>query len=142
MTDPALTPDGLTNYLKYGPVIDGRILRGNTWAEGAPQPGPMPSLPKIELLLRITTDIGFWNYSLRLSSAKAEQVGAPVSAYECQWRTPCFDGMWSPHGVELPFIFHCQDYGAAWDGEDSNEARIAADPNGDRFDVGDKMFEA
>lgn len=204
VTAPALTPDGLTNYLKYGPVIDGRTLRGNSWTDGAPETArhiPMmigtdlhetvgfvgtfqgdldmefaddldlarrlapyaivnnvkaeelvpligqyrrtlPSLPWKELLLRITTDIGFWNYSLRLSSAKAEQVGASVFAYECQWRTPCFDGMWSPHGVELPFIFHCQDYGAAWDGEDSNDARIAADPNGDRFAVGDKMFEA
>lgn len=102
----------------------------------------MPSLSQKELLLRITTDIGLWNFSLRLSSAKAEQGGAPVFTYECHWKTPCFDGMWSPHGIELPFVFNHQDYGVAWDGKDSNEARIVADPQGDRFDVGDKMFNA
>ncbi|MGO4249860.1 carboxylesterase/lipase family protein [Paenarthrobacter sp. RAF54_2] len=204
VTDPPLTPDGLTASLKYGPVIDGRILRGNSWADGAPESArhvpmmigtdlhetvgfagfvpreleippaddlefarrlalyaivsnvkveelvpliaeyrrAMPSLPQTELLLRITTDIGFWNSAVRQSSAKAEQGGAPVFAYECQWRTPCFDGRWSPHGVELPFVFNRQDYGVAWDGEDSNESRIAADPNGDRFHVGNKMFDA
>ncbi|MBT2534401.1 carboxylesterase/lipase family protein [Arthrobacter sp. ISL-48] len=204
VTDPPLTPDGLTASLKYGPVIDGRILRGNSWADGAPEPArlipmmigtnlhetvgfaglvtgeqdvqpaddlefarrlapyaivgnvnveelvpviaeyrrAMPSLPQTELLLRITSDIGFWNSAVRQSSTKAEQGGAPVFAYECQWRTPCFDGMWSPHGVELPFVFNHQEYGAAWDGENSSGARTAADPNGDRFHVGDKMFDA
>lgn len=127
VTDPPLTPDGLTASLKCGPVIDGRILRGNSWADGAPESAghipmmigtdlhetvgfagfvprdleiptaddlefarrlvlyaivsnvkveelvpliaeyrrAMPLLPQTELLLRITTDIGFWNSAVR-----------------------------------------------------------------------------
>ncbi|MGO4680205.1 carboxylesterase/lipase family protein [Microbacterium sp. 2MCAF23] len=203
VTDPALTPNGLTNYLRYRPVIDGRILTGDPWAERAPETArhiptmvgtnlhetvgyfgsilnqdlqsntdldlarrlapytivnnvkveelvplidkyrvAMPSLSQNELLVRISTDIGFWNSSLRLSSAMAQQTGAPVFAYECHWKTPCFGGMWSPHGIELPFVFGRQRYGTAWDGEDSDDARAAADRSGDRFNVGEDMFAA
>jgi para-nitrobenzyl esterase len=63
-------------------------------------------------------------------------------AYECQWKTPCFGGLWAPHGVELPFVFNHRYYGAAWDGADSDTLRSAADPHSDRFRVGDQMFRA
>lgn len=102
----------------------------------------MPSLSHKELLLRISTDIGIWNNVVQLASAKADQHGAPAFAYECAWPTPCFGGMWSIHGVELPFIFNRPYYDAAWDGEDSDEIRGAADPGGRRFVVGAQMFDA
>jgi para-nitrobenzyl esterase len=102
----------------------------------------MPSLSHSELLVRISTDIGFWNCSLQLASSKADQGRAPVFAYECAWTTPCFDDKWSLHGVELPFVFNRPRYGVAWDGEDCEALRAGADPNGQRFRVGREMFDA
>jgi len=102
----------------------------------------MPSLSQDELLVRISTDIGFWSCAVQVASQKADQGGAAVFAYECAWTTPCFGGRWAPHGVDLPFVFNQQEYGAAWDGEDSDAARAAADPDGRRYRVGSQMFDA
>jgi para-nitrobenzyl esterase len=102
----------------------------------------MPSLSPKELMVRISTDIGFWSCSLQIASSKTEQGGSPVFAYECAWATPCFDDKWSLHGVELPFVFNRPRYGVAWDGADSDAARASADPDGHRFRVGGQMFDA
>ena len=100
----------------------------------------MPKLSPPELLLRVSTDIGFWKNAVRQQELKSTAGGAPVFAYECRWKTPCYGGMWSPHGIELPFVFNHPQYGAAWDGKDSDALRAAADPRGDRFRVGEQMF--
>lgn len=102
----------------------------------------MPSLSQPELLVRITTDLGFWGSAVRQAQALVVNGSAPVYTYECRWRTPCFAGMWAPHGVVLPFMFNNQEYLSAWDGEDSEQQRAAADPDGVRFEVGDDVFEA
>ncbi len=102
----------------------------------------MPSLSVQELVVRISTDIGFWKNAVRQAELKSAAGGAAVFAYECQWKTPCFGGQWAPHGVELPFVFNHRYYGAAWDGKDSDALRAAADPRKDRFIVGDQMFGA
>lgn len=75
----------------------------------------MPDLSKQELAVRISTDIGHLGNAVRMTTAKCEQGGAPVFSYECRWRTPCWGGMWSMHGVELPFVFNRPTYGVAWD---------------------------
>jgi para-nitrobenzyl esterase len=102
----------------------------------------MPGVSKEELVVRVSTDIGHLSNMVRMASAKSEQGGAPVYSYECRWRTPCFGGMWSMHGVELPFVFNRPTYGVAWDGSDSDDSRAAADPEGRRFTLGAEMFEA
>lgn len=102
----------------------------------------MPELSAQELVVRISTDVGFWKTAVRQAEVKSAAGRAPVFAYECRWKTPCFGGMWAPHGVELPFVFNHRYYGVAWDGRDSDALRAAADPHGDRFGVGDQMFRA
>jgi para-nitrobenzyl esterase len=62
--------------------------------------------------------------------------------YEFAWKTPCFGGSWALHGVELPFVFGIPDYGVAWDGQDSDKVRSAADPHGDRYKLTDLTIAA
>jgi para-nitrobenzyl esterase len=102
----------------------------------------MPALSTQELVVRISTDVGFWKNAVKQAELKSAAGGAPVFAYECQWKTPCYEGLWSPHGVELPFVFNHPHYSTAWDGKDSEAVRAAADPRGDRFRVGEQMFRA
>lgn len=102
----------------------------------------MPALSAQELVVRISTDVGFWKCVNRQAELKSAAGGAPVFTYECRWKTPCYGGLWAPHGVELPFVFHHPHYGAAWDGHDTDTLRAAADPRGDRLRVGDQMFRA
>lgn len=102
----------------------------------------IPSLSKRELVVRIATDAGFWKNAVKQMELKSKAGGAPVFAYECQWKTPCYEGQWAVHGVELPFVFNHPHYGPAWDGKDSDELRAVADPKGDRLHVGEKMFRA
>jgi para-nitrobenzyl esterase len=93
----------------------------------------MPQLSNTDLLVRISTDTGFWRSALRLAARKIDAGGAPIYMYEFAWKTPCFGTQWALHGVELPFVFNKMEYGAAWDGADSAELRAAADPHNDRY---------
>jgi para-nitrobenzyl esterase len=93
----------------------------------------MPKLSNTELLVRISTDLGFWHNALQQVARKIEGGGAPAYVYEFAWKTPCFGGQWALHGVELPFVFNSMEYGAAWDGTDSAAARTAADPQNARY---------
>jgi para-nitrobenzyl esterase len=92
----------------------------------------MHGLSNTDLLVRITTDLGFWGHALEQAARKLEAGGAPVYMYEFAWETPCFRGKWALHGVELPFVFNTMEYGAAWDGTDSAALRTAADPHNHR----------
>jgi para-nitrobenzyl esterase len=201
---PLWVPGEPVSLHRYGPVIDGHVLTGQSWLDAAPAlarsipmmvgmtlhetaggiewvPGEldtdsasdlelarrvspysvlnpvhldelvpvvgryreaMPELSQEELVVRISTDIGHMANAVRMASAKSGLGAAPVFSYECRWRTPCLGGMWSMHGVELPFVFNRPTYGVAWDGSDSDADRAAADPDGRRFTLGAEMFAA
>lgn len=88
----------------------------------------MPELKDRELLVRIATDIGFWKEAVRQAEMRLRAGGARVYMYECTWETPCYGANWAPHGIDIPFVFGVEHYGVAWDGKDSDAARVAADP--------------
>lgn len=100
-----------------------------------------PDASRLDLLVRITTDAGFWLSANMQAERKAEQNHAPAYVYEFNWETPCFGGEWSLHAIEIPFIFGNLEYASAWDGEDNDQQRAAADPSGARFAVADQMLE-
>ncbi|ACI59715.1 Carboxylesterase type B (plasmid) [Rhizobium leguminosarum bv. trifolii WSM2304] len=101
----------------------------------------LPELSGVELVVRISTDLGFWKGAVHHAEMQSK-AGASVYMYRCDWKTPCFDGLWAPHSVELPFIMGHKTYGSAWDGKDTEAARDAADPNNLRFGLGDRMLAA
>ena len=94
-----------------------------------------------EIVVRVSTDIGFWKGAVHQAELQCG-TGAPVYMYRCDWRTPCFGGMWAPHAIELPFVMGHRHYRAAWDGRDTDAARAAADPRGLRYVLGDRMLSA
>ena len=102
----------------------------------------MPHLPDSELVVRISTDIGYRKGAEIQSNLLLARPRVPVFMYECVWKTPCFRGEWAVHGVELPFIFALGEYGTAWDREDTDALRAAADPENKRAVVGRQMFDA
>jgi para-nitrobenzyl esterase len=101
----------------------------------------LPELPNFELAVQMSTDLAYWNGAIHQAELHSS-AGAPVFMYRLDWRTPCFGGMWSPHGMELPFIMGHKHYELAWDGSDTDAARAAADPHGARFKLGDRMLTA
>lgn len=101
----------------------------------------LPELSSTELAVRISTDIGFWKNAVRQAEMQSK-VGAAVYMYRCDWKTPCCEGVWAPHGVELPFVMGHKQYDTAWDGTDTEAARAAADPDNARFGLGDRMLSA
>nr|WP_289814756.1 carboxylesterase family protein [Paraburkholderia caribensis] len=102
----------------------------------------MPKLSEPELLVRVSTDIGFWKNAVTQADMLVAAKGSPVYMYECDWQTPCFDSKWALHGVELPFVFNVPLYGTAWDGKDSDALRASADPENHRLALGKQMFDA
>ncbi len=102
----------------------------------------MPNLSGADLLVRITTDIGFWRNALQQVDMKVQSAGSPTYFYECAWPTPCFGGAWAAHGVELPLLFSVRRYGTAWDGRDTDGQREAADPDNERSRVGAQIIAA
>lgn len=102
----------------------------------------MPGLNDRELLVRITTDIGFWKAAVHQAEMRTHAGGAPVYMYECTWETPCYGGKWAPHGIDIPFVFGVQHYPVAWDGKDSDAARTAADPENHWSVVSKQMIGA
>lgn len=101
----------------------------------------MPSASRIDLLVRISTDVGMRRSAIHQAERQLAQ-GAPVYMYEFDWGTPCFGGKWALHGIEIPFVFGNLDYGIAWDGHDTNAERAAADPSGARFRLADQTLGA
>lgn len=102
----------------------------------------MPELSNTELLVRISTDTGFWHNAMLQTARKVEAGGAPAYVYEFAWKTPCFGQAWALHGIELPFVFNINEYGAAWDGNDSAAQRAAADPQNDRYELAEQVVAA
>ncbi|MBC2652779.1 carboxylesterase/lipase family protein [Novosphingobium flavum] len=102
----------------------------------------LPNASRLDLLVAMSSD--FWMRSSAQNQAekKVKQGGAPVFVYEFGWKTPCFGGSWSLHGIEIPFVFGNLDYGVAWDGEDSEASRAAADPKRDRFRLAAQTMSA
>ena len=102
----------------------------------------MPELSPAERLVRVATDAGFRGAAVHESELLARSGGAPVYAYECRWRTPCYGGKWAPHGVDVPAVFGHLHYDVAYDGKDSDAQRNAADPEGLYAQVMRRMVDA
>lgn len=101
----------------------------------------MPQASAAELVVQISTDVGFWQGAVHQADLHAD-TGAPVFAYRCDWRTPCFGARWAPHSIEIPFIMGHPVYGPAWDGTDTEADRAADDPDNARLRVGRQMQAA
>jgi para-nitrobenzyl esterase len=92
----------------------------------------MPDFNNAQLLVRISTDLGFWRMAAQQQERKLAAGGPPLFVYEFAWKTPWAGGEYAIHGVELPFVFGHKDF-PSWGDGDSPEVRAAADPNGDRY---------
>jgi para-nitrobenzyl esterase len=101
----------------------------------------MGQVSDMELVLQMSTDLAYWKDMVRQAELQTD-AGMPVFAYRCDWRTPCYGAKWAPHSIELPFIMGHRHYGSAWDGQDTDAQRAAADPDNARFRVGDQMLAA
>lgn len=101
----------------------------------------LPELSNFELAVQMSTDLAYWKGAVHQAELHSS-AGGDVFMYRCDWRTPCFGGMWSPHSIELPFVMGHKHYGSAWDGKDTDAERAAADPDNARFKLGDRMLAA
>lgn len=126
-------------------VIEATTTRSPTRAEVAAlvpvYRAAMPQARAEELVVQISTDLGFWRGAVQQADLHSA-VGAPVFAYRCDWRTPCFGSRWAPHSIEIPFIMGHPVYGPAWDGTDTEADRAAADPESARLRLGSQMQAA
>jgi para-nitrobenzyl esterase len=102
----------------------------------------LPNASRQELAVAIGTDTWMWKSAVAQAERQCAQARAPVYCYEFAWKTPCFGGMWALHAVDIPFVFGHPTYATAWDGEDSDAQRAAADPQGDRFRLIDQTVAA
>lgn len=102
----------------------------------------LPELSPAERLVRVATDASMRGIAVHQSELRAQSGGAPIYAYECRWRTPCFGGSWAIHAIDIPAVFGNTRYGAAWDGKDSDAQRAAADKAGLFAQVQRRMLEA
>ena len=102
----------------------------------------LPDLSPPERLVRVSTDACFRAAAIHQSELRLQSAGAPVYAYECRWRTPCYGGKWAPHGIDVPAVFGHTHYGVAWDGKDNGAQRTAADKAGLWVHVQRRMLEA
>lgn len=53
----------------------------------------------------MATDAGFRRNGITQAERKAAQGGAPVFMYHFRWNTPVNDIWYSPHAIEIPFVF-------------------------------------
>jgi para-nitrobenzyl esterase len=102
----------------------------------------LPELSPAERLVRVSTDAGFRGMAVHQSELRVRAGGAPVYAYECRWRTPCYGGKWAIHAIDVPAIFGFTHYGTAWDRKDTDAQRIADDKAGLFANVQRRMMEA
>jgi para-nitrobenzyl esterase len=141
MDDVPADDVALRTRIKRAAVFSSRLSDKDVDALIARYRQAMPSASRIDLLIRISTDVGMRRSAI-LQAERQLASGAPVFMYEFNWRTPCFGGNWALHGIEIPFVFGNLDYGIAWDGHDTNADRAAADPQGARFRLADQALGA
>jgi para-nitrobenzyl esterase len=101
----------------------------------------MPAAGTERLAVAVTTDLSFGAGARQILGLRADATAGTFS-YQFAWQTPCFGSAWSPHSAELPFVFGNLDYPSAWDGNDSEVMRAAADPDGHRFRLSDALISA
>jgi para-nitrobenzyl esterase len=101
-----------------------------------------PGMTRAKLMVAITTDLSFWGSTRSVLERRAAVCSSATYAYDFAWETPCYGAKWSPHAVELPFLFGNLDYGTAWDGSDTDELRAGDDPAGERYPLSDEMIAA
>jgi len=66
-----------------------------------------PEASPWDLYILIATDHPRGIYARELAKRKAAQAAAPAYLYRFDWETPEGGGhMRSPHGIEIPFVFH------------------------------------
>jgi len=102
----------------------------------------LPRLSDQELVVRLATDVGFWRGAVEQATLKCKAGGARVFMYEFAWKTPCFGGSWALHGIDVPFVFGFDHYPQAWDDNDSDAVRSAADPHNDRSRLATRTMAA
>jgi carboxylesterase type B len=101
----------------------------------------MPETGNERLAVAVTTDLSFGAVARHVLGLRAD-APAGTFAYQFAWQTPCYGSAWSPHSGELPFVFGNLDHLSAWDGNDDEDLRAAADPAGQRFRLSDAMIRA
>jgi para-nitrobenzyl esterase len=104
--------------------------------------GLYPDATSSELMVTASTDIWMVLPTYNVISARLKLGATKTFVYEFEWKTPCFGSSWACHAAELPFIFGSREHGSAWDGEDDDALRAAADPSGQRFELADDMMAA
>lgn len=85
-----------------------------------------PKASPSELLIAIAGDYNYRLPTFLIADRKAAQGGAPVYAYQFNWKSPARDGvLGSPHTGEVPFIFGTLDAAKALiqESPDRNEVR-------------------
>ena len=87
----------------------------------------MPDLSRVQLMVRITTDLGFWGLSVRQLDRKVAAAQAPVYAYQFDFEIPYNGGSWAVHGGDLPMMFGHPDYPQAWGESDSQQLRATGE---------------
>ena len=102
----------------------------------------LPDLSPTERLIRVATDASFRGGAVHQCELLVRSGGAPVYAFECRWRTPCYGGMWSPHTIDVPAVFGHLHYGTSYDGKDNDAQRNAADKAGLWSEVVRRMVDA
>jgi para-nitrobenzyl esterase len=102
----------------------------------------MPEASRLDVLVAMATDVWMWHSAIQQASDKVLQASGRVFMYEFAWKTPCFGGAWSLHGVEIPFVSGNLVYGTAWDGSDTDLIRSAADPQNDSRRLADDTMRA
>jgi para-nitrobenzyl esterase len=142
LSDPNLTEHGLLDQLRT--FFLGPVLADDDWLRllEAYRAALPPSTNNSDIGVALTTDLSFWGSTREVIERRAKHAVAATFVYEFDWPTPCYGSQWSPHAGEVPFIFGNLHYPSAWDGTDSDEARSAADPEGDRFQLSDAMLAA
>jgi para-nitrobenzyl esterase len=75
-----------------------------------------------EAAYRVASDVGFRASVITEAERKADQNGAPVYMYYLSWKTPVAGGkFFSPHTLDLPFVFDNLEAGREMIGEGAGQ---------------------
>jgi para-nitrobenzyl esterase len=101
-----------------------------------------PRSSRLDLLVRITTDLSLLRTSTLMTERRIHAGHAPTYLWDFDWQTPFMGGLWALHGIEIPFVFGNMHVNVAWDDNDTEAARNKADPKGVRFGLSDRALAA